>query len=277
MPNNLMTLISSSGLVPDEIEMLTQKFNKADAMANEWSEKAKTIKVTSKDQTEEMELARQGRLALRAIRIEVENSRKELKESALRRGQAIDAIAKYLKDLITPIEDYLGQQENFVLIQQQLEDARLLKEAKERQEKERLEAEEKSRKEAEAERKRIEAENAKLRAEHAKQEKALAEERAKAKAAKDEADRLERERQAREATLIAEREAAEKARLKSISDKAEAEDKAKAELEAKEIELEEAKKARWKAEETARQAKETKTKIKAVCPMCCHEFYINDK
>jgi len=51
------------------------------------------------------------------MRIEIEKTRKALKEQSLRKGQAIDSIAKYLTSLVSPIEEYLKQQEDFAEIQ----------------------------------------------------------------------------------------------------------------------------------------------------------------
>ena len=49
-------------------------------------------------------MAREGRLFLAQKRIDVEKARKALKEQSLRKGQAIDAIAKFLTSLIEPTE-----------------------------------------------------------------------------------------------------------------------------------------------------------------------------
>lgn len=48
-----------------------------------------------------------------------------LKESALREGQTIDAIAKILKNLITPIEEDLEKKERFAIIQEENRKAEL--------------------------------------------------------------------------------------------------------------------------------------------------------
>lgn len=53
------------------------------------------------------------------MRIEIEKTRKSLKEQSLRKGQAIDAIARFLTSLISPIEDHLRLQEDFLKIQEE--------------------------------------------------------------------------------------------------------------------------------------------------------------
>jgi hypothetical protein len=60
-----------------------------------------------------MKMAKEGRLLLRQKRLDIENLRKTIKEQPLRECQAIDSVAKAFKDLITPIEDYLKEQEEF--------------------------------------------------------------------------------------------------------------------------------------------------------------------
>jgi len=63
--------------------------------------------------------ARSKRLALKNIRVDVEKKRKELKEDSLRTGKAIDSVAKFVKEIIEPAEEYLEQQEKFAEIAQE--------------------------------------------------------------------------------------------------------------------------------------------------------------
>lgn len=93
--------------------------------ADEWAKKAKAIIVTSADQVKEMELARQARLNLKNIRVEVEKKRKQLKEESLRTGKAVDGMANIIKFLIVPVEEYLQQQEDFVKQQEEKRKAEL--------------------------------------------------------------------------------------------------------------------------------------------------------
>lgn len=78
------------------------------------SKTADTLTVTSVDQVPEMKLARETRLTLKHLRIEIESKRKELGEEALRRKQRIDGDARVLKELIEPLEARMFEQETFV-------------------------------------------------------------------------------------------------------------------------------------------------------------------
>lgn len=77
-----------------------------------------TIIVTSKDDIIGMKKAREVRLELKRVRTTVENKRRELKEDSLRTGKAIDGVAKYIKDNIQPVEEYLEQQEKFAELEE---------------------------------------------------------------------------------------------------------------------------------------------------------------
>jgi hypothetical protein len=118
MSNYLIKLIESSNLEKSKADYMLAKFQDFSAIAEEWAEKSKTIKVTSVMQTEDMEKAKEGRLLLKKKRVEIEKTRKDLKEQSLREGQAIDKIAKTLIGMIEPTEDYLEQQEKYVEIQE---------------------------------------------------------------------------------------------------------------------------------------------------------------
>lgn len=87
--------------------------------AEEWARKAKTIVITDAGQVKEMELAREARLELKNIRLNVDRTRKILKEESLRKGKAIDGMANVIKYLIIPVEEYLQKQENFVKLQEE--------------------------------------------------------------------------------------------------------------------------------------------------------------
>lgn len=72
-----------------------------------------TIIVTDESDKASMKKARELRLELKRVRTTVENKRKELKEESLRTGKAIDGVAKYIKDTIKPVEEYLEVQEKY--------------------------------------------------------------------------------------------------------------------------------------------------------------------
>ena len=103
----------TSDLDASSAEQLRASFDALFAKAGEWIKRAKEIEVTSLDQTREMKLARESRLALKDIRVEAEKTRKALKEESLRWGRAIDGMCNVLKGLVEPIEAYLLEQETF--------------------------------------------------------------------------------------------------------------------------------------------------------------------
>jgi hypothetical protein len=118
MGNQLVQIVKDSGLEQSKSQVLLANFQNYFEIAAEWENKAKMLSVTDESQKAEMKMAREGRLFLKEKRIAVERTRKELKEQSLREGQTIDAIAKILKNLIEPIENYLEQQEKFVEIKE---------------------------------------------------------------------------------------------------------------------------------------------------------------
>ena len=119
MNNSLVKLIESSNLEKSKADQMLAKFGEYSIIAEDWGLKAKSIVVTSADQVEEMRSAREGRLLLKQKRVDIEKTRKEMKEQSLREGQAIDKIAKALTSLIEPTEKYLEEQEKFVEIQEE--------------------------------------------------------------------------------------------------------------------------------------------------------------
>ena len=87
--------------------------------AQEWKEKAKTLKVTDASQTDLMKQAREARLALKNIRVEAEKVKTKLKEESLLKGKAIDGMYNIIKFLVQPIEKELEEQEKFVELQEE--------------------------------------------------------------------------------------------------------------------------------------------------------------
>jgi hypothetical protein len=69
--------------------------------------------------------AKEGRLLLKAKRIEIEKTRKSLKEQSLNEGRLIDGIAKTLTALVEPAEKHLELQERFAELQEQKRKAEL--------------------------------------------------------------------------------------------------------------------------------------------------------
>ena len=116
--NQLVAVINNSGLEKTKAQVLLDNFSSYFEMAADWERKTKNLIVDNVSQIAEMKMAREGRIFLSKKRNDVEKTRKQLKESALREGQTIDAIAKILTNLILPIENELEAKEKFKEIQE---------------------------------------------------------------------------------------------------------------------------------------------------------------
>jgi hypothetical protein len=113
------------------LQLAESKVNPADAAALSsmflpFSEQAEAIKdivysltVTSPDQVDIIRKAREYRLKLKNLRVESEKVKKREKEESLRKGQAIDAVFRYILSIIVPMEEHLEKQENFVKLQEE--------------------------------------------------------------------------------------------------------------------------------------------------------------
>jgi hypothetical protein len=298
MENQLLHLITESGVEQATATTLQNSFMPFFNQANEWSEKAKALTVTDVSQVREMKMAREARLALREIRINADKTRKALKEDSLRYGKAVQGVYNVIEYLIVPIENHLQQQEKFAEVQE----AKLKAELKEKRENEltpyaefvpfgidlsttseedyqklltgaklqkqakidaefKAEQERIAREKAEAEeRERIRIENEKLRAEAAKREKELAEQKAKAEAERKAIEeKARKEREEAEAKLAAEREAARLAAQKAEAERFRLEKEIKAKAEAEEKARKEAE-AKVAAEQKAKELAERKAK-----------------
>lgn len=243
--NQLQVILTEQNVAKENSKQLLEAFGAPFEEAGKILADYQLIEVTEEDQFGLMAEARSKRLALKNIRVGVENKRKELKENSLRTGRAIDSVAKFVKEIIEPAEKYLESQEKFAEIRaaerqrlmvevrgailQKLVDMpalykfedladedfdKLVDELKaqkfQREEAARL-AKEEEEKAAEQERQRqaaIVAENAKLKAAAEAREAEIAKQRAA-----DE-ERLAAERVEQEKKLAAERAAAEEERKK---------------------------------------------------------------
>ncbi len=212
MKNELAVIIKESGLEQTKAQVLLDNFTGYFEIASEWEKKASVIVVTDASQKAEMQMARAGRLFLREKRIEIEKTRKKLKEQSLREGKAIDGFANVLKAGIVHIEEYLGKQEKFVEIkaaeiaelarvemERKAEEDRLAKEEAERKKQERIQLEnEELKKESiaiEAKRKELEKQTI-IEREEAEVERILLEEKAKAEREEAETKRIAIEKKA---------------------------------------------------------------------------------
>ena len=109
----LDSVVKLEGL-PEEIRLAIKKsFDVFYAQALEWNTKAKELKVTDSSQVREMSMARTARLALRDIRLQANNKRKEMKEDSNRYGKAVQECYNFIEELVSPTESYLEDQEKF--------------------------------------------------------------------------------------------------------------------------------------------------------------------
>ena len=109
----LVKIVEETGIEKSQGQKILDSFSIFLEEASKWETKAKSIVITDVSQVEEMANAREARLALKAIRVNAENTRKELKERSLREGKAIDGIANIVKALVVPLEEHLERQEKF--------------------------------------------------------------------------------------------------------------------------------------------------------------------
>jgi len=210
---DLQKIVSESNLPVTESEALLQQVQDVADMAAEWETKAKELIVTDASQTELMEKARIGRLALRDKRVRLEKLRKELKDKYFRTGQAIDKIARYLRELIEPIEQHLERQEKFVELKEKaIKDAKQ-KEIERRMEEERI-AEEKQKAE-ELQKARLD--NERLRKEAEEKDRQLQAEQKRAAAEKKRLEDEAWEAQGRAEAEIEKARKAEEAKKKAQS------------------------------------------------------------
>lgn len=114
--SDLIKIVEESGLPENKTQELLSSYKDYFSKADKLVEGARSIKVTSIDQVGIMLEARECRLKLREVRLDVENTRKSLKEQSLRESKAIDGAANIIKALIVPVEEYLEEQEKFVEI-----------------------------------------------------------------------------------------------------------------------------------------------------------------
>ena len=103
----------------DIILSFEHHFTQFETQAQEWMDKANLISVTDINQVAEMKQAREARLELRKIRINVDKKHEELKKDILIKGQSLDLIKRKLTSLIEPIEEVLLEKEKFAEVQGQ--------------------------------------------------------------------------------------------------------------------------------------------------------------
>lgn len=96
------------------LETALKKYTVGEADIAILSENCLALKVASVIDKEGYKIVKQARSGVRKKRMEVEDTRKAEKKESLNFGRGIDARAKELTELLTPIEEYLLSQEKIV-------------------------------------------------------------------------------------------------------------------------------------------------------------------
>lgn len=117
--NQLTVILEEQAVGEANAQRLLEAFGAPFEEAGEILADYQTIKVTDESDTATMAEARKKRLALKNVRVAVEKKRKELKEDIVKQGRAIDSVARFVKEVITPAEAYLQLQEDYAKIKAQ--------------------------------------------------------------------------------------------------------------------------------------------------------------
>lgn len=91
-----------------------KEYNVPDAAISKYREDFMSLSVNGVDDKEGYDLCHSARMEVKGKRVEVEKTRKKLKEDALEYGRAVDKEAKRITALLEPIENYLLSQEKIV-------------------------------------------------------------------------------------------------------------------------------------------------------------------
>ncbi len=103
-PSQLLAMIDRQALSTDSVEVIVKTFSPMYERAVALVETAKTIEVPTATHLTEMRAAGEMRKKLKAVRTEIERTRKTLGENALRTKQAIDSLARKLTEVVEPVE-----------------------------------------------------------------------------------------------------------------------------------------------------------------------------
>ena len=113
--NELAKIAEESGLPTTQSELLLGIFQEFLGVTHKWEEKAKKIKVTNESQTDMMLLAREGRKEMQQLRLKLDRAHQEQKKIPLLYGRAVDGMKNVLRLPIVQLEEYLKEQEDFVV------------------------------------------------------------------------------------------------------------------------------------------------------------------
>jgi hypothetical protein len=271
-PEALAVIVANSGIEKTKAQTVLDSFTQYFEEASKWEAQTKGLVITDVSQTKEMNLAREGRLQLKQVRVNAKKTHDKLKEESLIQGRFIDAIYNLIEGVTKPIETALLEKEQFVERQeaarieairvsraealavyevdtsfydlgnmpessyaQLLENSRIAAESRAQAQRKAEEDRIAAEKAEQEERARIAEENARLKAEAEKREAEIAAERkAREDAEAIERARVEAEQKAKDEAARAEQAKieAENERLRQEAEKARRELQAKADAEA---------------------------------------------
>lgn len=101
--------METAELILDEKQLKT--FSPADAEIARLAEEYLPLKINGIDDKEGFIKVHEARMIVKGYRVDVEKKRKELKADALEYGRKVDAEAKRITAMLTPIEDHLSVEE----------------------------------------------------------------------------------------------------------------------------------------------------------------------
>jgi len=115
------------------LEQALKQYNITDAAIAQMESDYMKLKIAGIDDKKNYQLVRSARMQVKEKRVEVEKTRKSLKEESLKFGRAVDAEAKRIRLLLEPIENYLIEQEKVID-----EEKQRIKDEADRKERERI-------------------------------------------------------------------------------------------------------------------------------------------
>lgn len=124
--NQIAAIAEQMGVTTERALALSEKFSPFYFNALKIIEEAKSVDVTSADQVDEINKARVLADTIGNIRIITEKARVIEKASALAEGQAIDKVARYIREAIKPVEDRLYFHAEFAKREQELKRAQMV-------------------------------------------------------------------------------------------------------------------------------------------------------
>jgi len=95
-----------------EMELTEVRYPVADSKIAEWSAMYLPLAISGIDDKENYTAVHNARMTVKNARVEIEKTRKQLKENVLKVGRTIDGEAKRLTDLLAPIERHLEAEED---------------------------------------------------------------------------------------------------------------------------------------------------------------------